>query len=449
MPREWQITRPIPLRTTAGPFLPLVALFLLFSLLMTTSKILSAVALLSLASPLAEANPAASRLRAEGSEQEYNLRLDQAFNCFNQAVTADPDDPASYRAVAAAYLMKIAFHRGAVTTDDFLGGEVKADAIDMPKPPADMALGFHKNAERALQLAEQQVRARPKDADGHFQLGAAIALLASYSATVDGQVFSAFSFARRAYKENSRALELDPQRHDAGLVVGAYQYVVSTRSLPIRWLGRIAGLDGNKARGIALIEAAARYPGENQTDARLALVVIYNREHRYDDALAVLSDLEVAYPGNDLLWLEAGATALRAGRFQEAKRMLDEGLSKRSDTSTVRAFGEDALWNYKRGASLVGLHQVGEATSALKTALRKEARDWVRGRAHAELGKLADLSGDRAAARQEYRLAVDIAKAADDSIGSTEAEHLLARPYQQAHLGALSPTIAGPTESAR
>jgi hypothetical protein len=36
----------------------------------------------------------------------------------------------------------------------------------------------------------------------------------------------------------------------------------------------------------ALIEDAAAYGGENQTDARFALMLLYNREKRYDEALS-------------------------------------------------------------------------------------------------------------------------------------------------------------------
>ena len=45
-----------------------------------------------------------------------------------------------------------------------------------------------------------------------------------------------------------------------------------------------------------LIEEAAGYGGDNQTDARFALVLIYNRERRYDDALAQLALLRARYP---------------------------------------------------------------------------------------------------------------------------------------------------------
>jgi tetratricopeptide (TPR) repeat protein len=179
-----------------------------------------------------------------------------------------------------------------------------------------------------------------------------------------------------------------------------------------------------------MVEAAARYPGENQTDARLLLSMIYNRERRYHEALELLEDLQQRYPDNRLLWLEGGATALRSRDFGNARRQLDRGFAKLAKVPSPLVFGEEALWYYKRGASLLGLRRDAEAEADLRTALRSEGRDWVYARVHTELGKLADLSGDRNDACREYRAAVLMAKAADDSIGLADAESLLAAPYR-------------------
>jgi hypothetical protein len=135
-------------------------------------------------------NAASSAFRTQGSELEYNLDRDEALQCFRQGVDADPGDSASYRAVAGTYFLAIAFRRGAVTMDDFLDEQVTTHTIDMPKPPAELRAGFQENAERALKLAEQQLRANPADPEAHYQVGQTIGLLASYMAPVDGEVFS-------------------------------------------------------------------------------------------------------------------------------------------------------------------------------------------------------------------------------------------------------------------
>src|SRR5260221_151773 len=102
---------------------------------MRNSGFVAAFALIAAAGPASGAGPVAHRFLAAGNEHEYNLRLDQALTHFNQAVEANPNDPAAYRAVAALDMMKIAFRRGAVTADSFLGGDTGADIVSLPKPP--------------------------------------------------------------------------------------------------------------------------------------------------------------------------------------------------------------------------------------------------------------------------------------------------------------------------
>ena len=236
--------------------------------------------------------------------------------------------------------------------------------------------------------------------------------------------------ARRAYNEHERALELDPRRKDAGLIVGMYRYGVSTLSMPLRLLAGLAGFGGGRGRGLVQVEEAAAYPSDVQANALFTLIVIYNREDRYEDALRVVHRLQTLYPRNRLLWLEAGTTALRAGDFGAARAVLEEGLEKLSRDPRPRAFGEEARWRYSHGAALVGLHQTDLAERELRAALSGEAADWLRGRAHKELGKLADLAGDRARAIASYQLAIRICRDQHDSICSNEAAALVKARYR-------------------
>ena len=99
-------------------------------------------------------------------------------------------------------------------------------------------------------------------------------------ATIEGRIFAAFRSARRAYDEHERVLALDPRRKDAGLILGTYRYLVSTLAAPTRLMAYLAGFGGGRERGLALLEDAARYPSDAQTEAKLALLLLYNRERR-------------------------------------------------------------------------------------------------------------------------------------------------------------------------
>jgi tetratricopeptide (TPR) repeat protein len=144
----------------------------------------------------------------------------------------------------------------------------------------------------------------------------------------------------------------------------------------------------------------------------------------------VLADLQRAFPRNRILWLEAGATALRGGRAADAERFLSAGIAMTAKDARPRMFGEDALWLQKRGAARVALGRLAEAEADVRKALTLESRPWVAGRAHAELGKIADLRQDRAAARAQFQQAVTIADANNDPIGAAAARRWLGTAYK-------------------
>jgi tetratricopeptide (TPR) repeat protein len=270
-----------------------------------------------------------------------------------------------------------------------------------------------------------RVAADPRNASAQFDLGAAIGIRASYIATVEGGVLGAFRAAREAYAAHEKVLALDPARRDAGLIVGTYRYVVSGAAFPLRWAAYMAGLDGGRQKGLQLVEAAAEYRSENQAEARMALVLFYNRERRYDEALTQLTKLRAQYPRNRLLWLESGATSLRAGRAAEAEGMLTEGLGRFATDDRPRMFGEDALWLYKRGAARAALGRALEAKQDLEKSVSLEGRMWVRGRARLELGRLALRAGDRPGASTELRAAVELCESDNDEAFAAEARRLM------------------------
>ncbi len=353
----------------------------------------------------------------------YNLDHDEAITLLRQAVAADPGDSATHRALASALWLDILFKRGAVTVDHYLGS-FTSSAVQMGRPPADLDAEFTREVTKAIDLAEKKAAAAPNDPQAHFDLGAAVGLQATYMASVEGRLLAGFRAARRSYEEQERVLELDPKRKDAELIVGTYRYIVSTLSLPMRVMAYVAGFSGGRQRGLEMIEETAAAPGENRTDAEFALVLLYNREQRYADAMRVLTDLRRQYPRNRLVVLEAGATAIRAGRAADAETLLTEGMGMLSRDTRPRIPGEDALWHYKRGAARVMLGRREEALADLRVALSPDAAGWVQGRTHVELARLARQHGDRQDAAREVDAAVALCEKNGDPICVADAKKL-------------------------
>jgi tetratricopeptide (TPR) repeat protein len=369
-------------------------------------------------------NPeAAAALRSRGLEFGYNLDHAEALIAFSEAIAADPSDPALYRLLAGATWITLLFQQGIITVDDYLG-QARAHVPRSP-PAAGLARTFQDALRQALTLSEQRLKDHPADANAHYQAGAAFGFLASYTATIEGRVLGSLGSARRAYHQHERVLKLDPRRKDAGLIVGMYRYGVAALPAPQRLMARLAGFGGGRERGLRMVEEAARYPSDVQPNALFTLILMYNREARYDDALRVIGDLQQRYHRNRLLWLEAGNTALRAGRHAEARAALEEGLRRLSQDVRPRARGEEGRWRHAYGVALAGLGEVDAAERELRAALGDASRDWVRGRTYKELGKLADLAGNRPRALEQYRLAERFCRQDHDSECSQELKRLL------------------------
>lgn len=388
--------------------------------------------------------PTSAQLRLEALDLAYNLDHDRALDLLRRAVALAPSDPAPHRSLASVLWLNILFRRGAVTVDHYLGAFSRA-SVDLAKPPADVDAEFRDHVQRAIALAEKQVSAHPRDPQAHYDLGAALGLQASYTATVEGRMLAGFRAARRAFDEHEQVLALDPSRTDAGLIVGTYRYVVSTLSLPMRMMAYVAGFGGGRERGIHMLQRAADTgpagtagvdskakagpPDSAATEAMFALVLVYNRERRYADAVQVLQDLRRQYPRNRLLLLEAGATELRGGRPQEADGLLTEGLSMLGQDRRPRIPGEEPLWLYKRGAARAALGRNDLALADLQRATAPDAQPWVSGRARVELARLALTRGDRAQAAANARQAETSCQRGNDPACVQEARALLRNAY--------------------
>lgn len=369
-----------------------------------------------------------SDLVTQGYDLAYNLDHDAAEAKLREALALAPNDSVAHRASASITWLNILFRRGAITVDHYLGS-VSKPRIDAARPPPALDARFHLHVERAVQLSRSWTHRAPGSAQAWYELGSSLGLQASYTASVEGKLMAGFRAAKRAFDAHERVLEIDPRRRDAGLIVGTYRYVVATMSLPMRWMAYVVGFGGGRERGIRMIEEAAAYGGDSRTEARFALLLIYNRERRYDAALNVLRELRAQFPRNRLLELEYGSTALRAGRAAEAETVLTAGIDRLLQDRRPRAGGEVPLWHYKRGAARVRLGRLQEAYDDLRAASGEGAPRWIRGRATVELGKIADLRGNRQAARTSYQEGLSLCEADRDPICAREARSLAGRGY--------------------
>ena len=367
-----------------------------------------------------------------GYDLAYNLDYDEAVATLARAIEADPTHPGGYRGIAAITWLQILFLRGGVLVDSYLsdsGGTISRRRARRPKPPAELADRFTSHIERAVDLSEEAVRRAPDDPDAHYELGASVALAASYRASIEGDALGALRQAKEAYTAHQTVLELDPRRKDANLTLGIYRYLVSLLPRAFRLLAYLVGFDGGKAEAIRLIEEAAAYPGDTRSEAQFALALLYNREREYGAAQRALGDLRRRFPRNRLVWLESASTWLRDERPVQAERAIRAGFARLERDDRIRMQGEEAVWHLKRGAARVAAGRIAEALPDLQAAEAADAFAWVKGQAQIERGKIADLEGDRRRARAAYDQGRKLCRQAKHRRCAAAAERLKRHGY--------------------
>lgn len=376
--------------------------------------------------------PTPANLSDRAFTAAFNLDHDEAVRLARQLVAEKPDESRSHRLLATVLWTNMLFRMGAVTVDYFMGSLTKSKDT-RPAVPPELEREFEAALDRAIELADARLDRNRHDLEARYDVGAAYAIQASFRASRDGSPTAAFGAARRAFNAQEDVLDADPDHLAANVIVGTYRYVVSTLRFPSRWLAYLVGFGGGKERGISMIESATRDAG-SVVDAVPALLLIYTREERYDDALRMAERLADAFPRNRLFRLEVAAAALRAGQAERADEILTREIARLPEDTRPRVPGERALWLYKRAAARVELGRQADAHRDLDDALAGGPAGWIRGRIHLERGKLADLSGRRADAIEAYRTARDLAGTNQDPIARREADELIKRPFQPARL---------------
>jgi tetratricopeptide (TPR) repeat protein len=335
----------------------------------------------------ASARQGADALRARGLELSFNLDHAEALAVFRESITADPDNLAGYRLMAAALWADALFRHGAVSAEDFTG-ETRTP-FRSRQSTVDLENAANELRRRADALAATRRRDRSAaDAEAAYQIGAAYRLLSALAGSIGGSQWRTLGAARRAYQEHQRVLAIDPRHQDASLTVGLFRYFVSNMPVWSRLVARVAGISSDRDSGLRLVEQAASSEGPARANALFSLIVIYNQQARHEDALKAIERLQRLFPRNRLLWLEAASTQLRAGRPADARLSIEHGLRMVEADTRLLAFGELARWRCHYGISLARLNQVDAARQQFTAALQGEGLDWVRERARLELGKL-------------------------------------------------------------
>lgn len=353
-------------------------------------------------------------LRRSGLEALYNLDYEKARRDFSEIARRNPTDPASQQLLAARVWIKTLYESRRLqaslynSESFYTKGDDKVD----PKVVAE----FRSLTREAKRLADARLKKNPRDIEAIGFLGTIAGLKASFEEAVERRHFAALRDGSEAVDRHREVLKLDPSYVDVELTIGLYDYVIGSLPLPAKLLAGLTGARGSKKRGLAAIERVAKNGRWSRDDAKSLLILLYTREKRYADVLALARELSAKYPRNYLFRLEAAdALVAQAARERKANNAaaaaraeteafatFDDLLRDRSVRETVsRALD---LVHFKYGEVLLTAGQAERAAREFLAATKVErAEPALVTMAYLHAGRAFDLAGRRDEAVAHYR----------------------------------------------
>ncbi|HEY6802985.1 MAG TPA: hypothetical protein VI306_05335 [Pyrinomonadaceae bacterium] len=353
-------------------------------------------------------------LRKSGLEALYNIDYDKAYREFKQIADLYPDHPAGSQLLAARLWIKNLYESRRLQSSLYSSESFYTNGDDKVDPK--LVEEFRSLTRESKRLAEARLRQYPNDIEALDFLANTEGLKASFEEAVERRHFAALRDGNDAVEHHRDVLKRDPTYLDAQLTIGLYEYVIGSLPLPIKLVAGVTGYHGSKKKGLSLLEQVAKEGKWARDDAKTVLVLLYTREKRYDDVLALTRELSVKYPRNYLFRLET-ADALVA--IAEVKRKnKDEAGAAQAEKEAFATFEEllrdrnvrDAavraldLIHFKYGEVLLTAGQNDRAAKEFLTTTKVErAEAGLVTMAHLFAGRAYDAAGKRDEALAQYK----------------------------------------------
>lgn len=363
-------------------------------------------------------------LTRDGFDHFYSLEYDQAIRDFQRAWETRPDEPRAINHLLEARLFQQLYRYNALDTRLYTKQRfLTSKQVPITPSTKKQLLAL---ADQAQAASDKRLRSNPKDIQALYCRGVTEGLRSTYLTIVEHSFWAALRSALAARHDHEAVLKLEPDFYDAETVVGAHNYVVGSLALPSKAMAGIAGIHGDKKKGLEMLADAARSGGESSAEAKITLGLFLRREQRYQEALEVIRSLIREHPHNFLFALEEGNLLRDAGRGPESIAVYQALLKGCQDGRYPNAHVE--MLEFALGEALRGQVRLPEALAAYQAAVSTSAYDPdLHQRALLASGEVSDLLARRDDALTEYRAAIALNSSTEE--GQT-ARKLLEHPYQ-------------------
>ena len=364
-----------------------------------------------------------------GFDHFYNLEYDQALADFQQATNRDPDSPDLHNHLAQTLLFREMFRDGALESELVSGNN---SFLRRPKldPTPEIEREFLNHVASAMALSEARLQKNSTDIAAHYALGISYGLRANYYWVVKKSWHDSLRDATAARRQHNRITELDPALVDAWLVQGLHDYIVGSLPLAYRLVGFLAGIRGDKEKGIQAIQQVARNGDRNRLDAQVFLCALYRRENQPLRAVPLIEELIRRFPRNFLLRLELSQMYSMAGDKTHALEAVEElARSKASHAPGMDRLTWEKIY-FQEGVIQFWYRDLDRALENLKKAAASTAElDLNSGaQTYLRIGQIYDMTQRRTEALEAYKKCIAYAPEAD---AARESRKYIEEPYRR------------------
>ena len=344
-------------------------------------------------------------LYQHGIEKLYNLYFDDAESDFRNLTKQYPDDPLYWNSLASTFWLRMLYNQQKLNIESFSLKDTFGTEHSQDDVVAAEEKRLTDTINTAIAKAEALLKKNPKDTHALYAEGASYASLATFNATVKRSYLTARSQAAKARDYHKKVLSIDPSYHDAEMSIGAYNYVMGILPFGFRMLLGIVGITGEgKDLGIQQIEDTARMGNQGATDAKMMLLIVYNREGRHDDALKLVDELHAKYPRNFLFEMSRAQILRKMGKFDRANETYASILRKvNSKTDGYERLRTSKVYYDLAKSQTEQLDFNGVFATFTKVVDPKsDATPDERADAHIWMGMILDSQKNRPAALEHY-----------------------------------------------
>ena len=358
-------------------------------------------------------------------ERFYNMDYDGALDRFEAVMRAHPDDPMAVDYVQKTLIIRELYRQDLMDTTYYAHNAFLTSKrrVDISQATRDRIESL---TEQAIAMCDQQIKQNPENKNAWFARGYARGMHAVFMTLADHSFVAAARQGLASRNDSEEVLKIDPNYDDAKLAIGIQEFAVASLPRFLRLLVGIAGIGGNKQRGLELLREAAAHGVVTPVEARTALALFLRHDGRYPEAITVERGLVAEYPRNYLFHLELANLTKDTGGGQAAialyKEVIADGHKPGYFVEPRLHMAYFGLADTERGQNLLQ----AAAEDYLNAAAQPSCTEWIRRRAQLNAGEVFDLLHERSAAVRQYELA---SAGGGDQSQADAARRYLKTPY--------------------